>query len=321
MSCSDTHKSYLTIEGEALGTFVVVKCDAAEEQNGAIVELIASTDSIAKSSMSIFNPESLISQLNSNRSDIVDEHIAFNVALAERFSRLSDGAYDITVKPLTEAWGFAAKDPSGKEPNIDSLLSFVGYETIAIDDGRLIKSDSRTQLDLNSIAKGYTVDLVAEGLAKMGIRNYMVNIGGEIRCSGVNSRGEDWSIGIETPYEGNFESDSIERIVRLSNCGVATSGNYRRYYLTDDGRRVAHTLDPHTGYSVLSDLLSATVIAPTCAEADAAATMLMAVGSERGAEALAARCNEEFGWGYILIFADEDGYDILQNDENASLWH
>lgn len=317
VSCSVSPAPYTTVEGEALGTFVVVKCDAEEGEREAIIELITTTDSIAKASMSIFNPNSRISQLNNNLTDIVDEHIAYNITLAERFSRLSNGAYDITVKPLTTAWGFAGERRDEGVVNIDSLLEFVGYEKIALVDGRLRKEDARTQIDLNSIAKGYTVDMVARGLEAMGIENYMVNIGGELYCRGVNSRGEEWSIGIETPYEGNFASDSVERIVRLSECGVATSGNYRRFYTTESGERVAHTLNPHTGHSVLSELLSATVVAPTCAEADAAATMLMSVGSERGAEALAKRCNDEFGWGYILIFAEGDGYRIVDAEQRV----
>lgn len=317
VACQPTASSYTTIQGEALGTFVVVKCDAQEAQREAIIELIASTDSIAKASMSIFNRESLLSRINRNETDILDEHIAFNIALAERFSRLSDGAYDITIKPLTEAWGFAGERAEQRVQNIDSLLEFVGYEKIAVEGLRLSKEDSRVQIDLNSIAKGYTVDLVAEGLEAMGVESYMVNIGGEIRCSGKNSRGQQWSIGIETPYEGNFASDAVERIVRLTECGVATSGNYRRFYTTENGERVAHTLDPKSGRSVLSDLLSATVIAPTCAEADAAATMLMSLGSQRGAEAMAERLHNEAGWGYILIFADGEGYRITEREQRT----
>lgn len=317
VACAPVAKPYTTIEGVALGTFVVVKCSAEEGVRDEIIELIATTDSIAKASMSIFDTESLLSRINRNETDTLDKHIAHNIVLAERLSRLSSGAYDITVKPLTEAWGFAGERRDEGEVNIDSLLEFVGYEKIAVEGMTLRKEDSRVQIDLNSIAKGYTVDLVAEGLEAMGIENYMVNIGGEIRCSGENSRGQQWSIGIETPYEGNFASDSIERIVRLSKCGVATSGNYRRFYTTESGERVAHTLDPHTGRSVLSDLLSVTIVAPTCAEADGAATMLMSLGSERGAEALAERCNKEFGWGYILIFAEGEGYRVVEREQRV----
>lgn len=309
----DTAESgYITIEGQALGTFVQVKCrtDIAGE---TLSEEIAKIDAEAKHSMSIFDPASLLSQINRNDTDSLDCHIIRNITIAERFSKLSNGAYDITIKPLTEAWGFAGTE-GARTPDVDSLLEFVGYEKISIADGRLRKQDSRTQLDFNSIAKGYTVDMVAERLEQLGIDDYMVNIGGEIRCRGNNPKGKAWTIGIETPYDGNMSQESFEKIIEVSDCAVATSGNYRRYYLTDDKRKVAHTLSPHTGYSVVSDLLSATVVAPTCAEADAAATMFMAMGSEGGALELARRCALEYGWEYYFIYAAGDDYRIESSD-------
>ena len=216
----------------------------------------------------------------------------------------------MTVKPLTSAWGFAAKSEKRSNPNIDSLLEFVGFDKIAINNHRITKSDCRIQIDLNSIAKGYVVDLVAEALAERGVESYMVNIGGEIRCKGMNPEGKEWHIGIETPYEGNFEQNSLEKIIPVSNCAVATSGNYRRYYTSEGGLKVCHTINPKTGYSVHSNLLSATVVAPTCAEADAAATMFMAMGSEGGALELAKQCEKDYGWGYYFIYADKQGYKV-----------
>lgn len=313
-ACSAPKSDYLTIEGEALGTFVQVKCNTSLEDD-ELIAMIQRIDAEAKESMSIFNESSLLSKINKNLTDSLDCHIIRNIELAERFSKLSNGAYDITIKPLTEAWGFAAEKSDGSTPDIDSLLDFVGYDKIVVCDDRLCKMDRRVQLDLNSIAKGYTVDLVAEELEKKGITDYMVNIGGEIRCRGVNAKSEHWVIGIETPYDGNMSQESFEKIIEVSDCAVATSGNYRRFYLTDDGRKVAHTLDPRTGYSVVSDLLSATVIAPTCAEADAAATMFMAMGSEGGALELAERCAEEYGWKYYFIYADGDNYRIECSEE------
>lgn len=307
-SCANLSREYVTIEGQALGTFVVIKYGGnASEQ--AVVDMVKKIDQEAKSSMSIFDKNSLLSRINRGETDSLDRHIEFNIELAERFSDMSNGIYDISIKPLTEAWGFADKRSDGKVPNVDSLLEFVGYRKISIQDGRLQRADSRMQIDLNSIAKGYTVDLMAEELEAMGIENYMVNIGGEIRCQGLNSRGTEWSIGVETPYDGNFESDSFEKIISKTDCAMATSGNYRRFYTTDDGRKVAHTLNPKTGYSAISTLLSATVIAPTCAEADAAATMFMALGSEGGAVSVAKELEKE-GWLYYFIFADKEGYRV-----------
>ena len=264
--------------------------------------------------MSIFDESSLLSRINRNECDTLDEHLIYNIELAETFYTLSGGAYDITVKPLTDAWGFG-RNTSTETPNIDSILQFVGYNRIAIEDNRLVKQDCRTQIDLNSIAKGYTVDVVGEELEALGVVDYLVNIGGEIRCRGRNANGKLWSIGIETPYDGNMSMDSVEKIIEIENGALATSGNYRRFYINDNGEKITHTIDPRSGYSVSSTLLSATVIAPTCAEADAAATMFMALGSEGGAVELAQECERTLGWKYYFIFADGENYRIECSQE------
>lgn len=306
--CQGYTPSYKRVDSFALGTFVQLTC-RSNHSTAEFTRLIAEIDQEAKASMSIFDENSLLSRLNSNATDSLDKHIKFNLELSKRYYDLSSGAYDVTVKPLTSAWGFAKESAQG-EPNIDSLLQFVGFDKISIVDNHLVKQDSRSQLDFNSIAKGYVVDLVAERIEEMGIEDYMINIGGEIRCKGVNPRGGDWTIGIETPYDGNFTQEDIEKVIAISDCGLATSGNYRRFHLTEDGRKVAHTINPKTGYSVVSDLLSVTIIAPTCAEADAAATMFMAMGSDDSTPELAKRCESEYGWSYYFIYADGDGYRI-----------
>ena len=309
VGCQGCKKHYTVVESTALGTFVQVKCSPTITKT-ELYDLVRNIDAEAKESMSIFEHGSQLSKINRNECDSLDSHIATNLALAKRYYELSNGYYDVTVKPLTSAWGFATKDEKRNNPNIDSLLEFVGFDKIAINDHRITKSDSRIQVDLNSIAKGYVVDLVAEALSKRGVESYMVNIGGEIRCKGMNPEGSEWHIGIETPYEGNFEQNSLEKIIPVSNCAVATSGNYRRYYTSEEGLKVCHTINPKTGYSVLSNLLSATVVAPTCAEADAAATMFMAMGSEGGALELAKKCEMDYGWSYYFIYADGEGYRV-----------
>ena len=306
--------SYIEINGEALGTFVQVKCHTSLPKED-ISNIIQEVDQESKNSMSIFSPTSLLSRINRNETDSLDCHIAHNIELAKRFSELSDGAYDITIKPLTDALGFG-REETFTDINIDSLLEFVGYELISIEEGRLRKADSRVEIDLNSIAKGYTVDLIAERLEALGIRDYMVNIGGEIRCKGCNNKGQKWSIGIETPYDGNMAMDSFEKIVYIADKAIATSGNYRRFYLTDDGQKVAHTIDPKSGRSAVSALLSVTVIAPTCAEADAAATMLMTLGASNRAEGVAEQLHSDFGWDYYLIFAGDEEYRVVETISN-----
>ena len=312
-SCSDVRSSYITVDGQDLGTFVQLKCETSVEAE-LIGRVIQEVDAEAKASMSIFDENSLLSKINNNLTDSLDSHIMSNLDLAQRFSELSNGAYDVTIRPLTEAWGFG-RGVAEQRVNVDSILEFVGCDKLRVEDGRLVKSDNRVQIDLNSIAKGYVVDLMAERLEQLAIENYMVNIGGEIRCKGFNSRGERWSIGIETPYDGNMAMDSFEKIIYVEDQAVATSGNYRRFYLDVKGNKVVHTIDPRTGYSVVSELLSATVVAPTCAEADAAATMFMAMGATADALSLAEYCAENYGWKYYFIYADGEGYRVESSAE------
>lgn len=270
-------RDYRTVDGVMLGTRLHLVSDApcpAHEIYAAAMRL----DAEAKRSMSLFDEGSLLNRLNRNETDSTDRHIRRNLLLADSVSRLSEGAYDITVGPLVRAWGFAGAAAEAA-PQVDSLLAFVGYGRLRLEGDRLVKSDPRVQLDLNSIAKGYSVDLLAELLEEAGAANYIAEIGGEVRCRGVNRQGAPWRIGVESPFDGN-QSDGayIERRIALTEGAMATSGNYRRFYIDAAGRKIAHTIDPRTGYSRLSRLLSATVVAPTCAEADALGTMLMALG-------------------------------------------
>lgn len=162
----------------------------------------------------------------------------------------------------------------------------MGREKVRVEGGRLVKDDPRVQLDFNSVAKGYTVDLLAALVEKYGAENYIVDIGGEVRCRGLNRQGRAWRIGVETPFDGNMsDGEYLQKRIRMTGGGLATSGNYRRFYLDGEGNKVAHTIDPRTGRSALSRLLSVTVAAPTCAEADALGTMFLAMGAD---DALAA---------------------------------
>lgn len=298
--------AYTTVDGTMLGTTLHVVADvqgvSSQELYAAVMEL----DRQAKASMSIFDPASLLSRLNRNQTDSVDTHIAFNLRLGDSIGALSDGRYDVTVKPLVEAWGFAGKQAQ-KEPNVDSILAFVGREKVRIENGRLVKDDPRIQLDFNSIAKGYTVDLLAGLVESFGARNYIVDIGGEVRCKGVNRQGNAWRIGIETPFDGNMsDGEYLQRRVQLTEGGLATSGNYRRFYLDDKGNKVAHTIDPRTGRSAVSRLLSVTVAAPTCAEADALGTMFLAMGADDALEAVKSMPGMK---AYFILADGTDGYE------------
>ncbi len=277
--CSQSAR-YVTLDGAMLGTtfHVVARTDAPTDRLYAGLMRI---DAEVKSSMSIFDAESLLSRVNAGLTDSLDAHIVRNIAVAGEINRISGGAYDITVKPLTEAYGFAAKGKI-EHPNIDSLMQFVGFGKFRVEGCRIVKDDPRVQLDLNSIAKGYTVDLAAAFLESEGCTDYIVEIGGEIRAKGVNAKGNKWRVAVDSPFDGNDSPGEFRQtIVEVTDSAMATSGNYRRFYTDSEGRRIAHTIDPHTGHSVCSRLLSATVIAHDCITADALGTMFMAMGDER----------------------------------------
>lgn len=292
---------YVTIDGFAQGTtyhFVLQASDTTGLQRS-----IDSVFSAVDNSMSVYNPTSLINKVNANETDSVDAYIAACIEIARRISEISDGAYDITIKPITQAIGYAGKEAE-ESPDIDSLLQYVGYDKIKVRDGRLAKADPAMQIDLNSVAKGYTSDLMGEMFEKRGVTNYMVEIGGEIFCRGDNPRGKAWVVGIDRPIDGNMiPGNDLQTRLSISGVGLATSGNYRKYYIDDNGRKVTHIVNARTGKSGYSDILSATVIAESCAEADAAATMLTIIGLERAKEILASRPD----WMAYLVFDDGNG--------------
>ena len=297
---------YMSVDGVMLGTTLRIVADVRGASPAEVYAAAMELDREAKASMSIFDPESLLSRLNRNETDSVDRHIAFNLRLADSIGRLSGGRYDVTIAPLVEAWGFAGRERSG-DPDVDSLLAFVGRDKVRIAGGRLVKDDPRVRLDFNSVAKGYTVDLLAELVERFGAENYLVDIGGEVRCRGVNAQGDPWRIGIETPFDGNMSDGAyVQRRIRMSAGGLATSGNYRRFYVDAQGNKVAHTIDPRTGRSAVSRLLSVTVAAESCAEADALGTMFLAMGAD---DALAAAEAMPQVKAYFILAGADDGYE------------
>lgn len=289
------------IDGSALGTSyrVAVISDEQEDIEPALDSLFA----VAVRSMSIFDSTSLLSALNANRTDSVDEFIVKCLEYARRISGESGGLFDITVKPLTKAYGFAGGVPT-LDPNVDSIMLFVGYDKIKVENGRLLKQDPRTEIDLNAIAKGFTVDLVAQYLAGQGFTDYLVEIGGEVYASGLNSDGVPWKVSVDYPYEGNLTPGAASiGTVGLSGRGLATSGNYRRYYTDENGRKVVHTVNPTTGQPEINDMLSATVIAENATLADGYATMFMAMGVDRSLAFVADRPDLDI----LLAYTGQDG--------------
>lgn len=282
-SCDGTRGRFVNIDGYMLGTYLHISA-RTNSQSVDIYKRVMEVDREIKRSMSIFDENSLINRINRGETDSLDTHLIANIRLAREVYNLSDGAYDVTVKPLVDAYGFVGGFPQANV-NVDSIMQFVGMDMIQIKGESIQKQDERVEIDLNSIAKGYTVDLVAHELELFGIKDYIVEVGGEIRCRGVNSKNGLWRVGIETPYEGNNSlGSSIQQTISLTNCAIATSGNYRRFHVDASGRKVTHIIDPNTGESALTDMLSATVITDRCAKADAYATMFVVLGAKRAIE-------------------------------------
>ncbi|MCC8035054.1 MAG: FAD:protein FMN transferase [Rikenellaceae bacterium] len=305
-SCGENIKpqpTYYTLDGFALGTTYHIVASLTDTTG--FTAAIEETFDRASASMSVYDPNSLLNRLNRNETDSVDANIAACIEIADYVSRLSGGVYDITVKPLTEAWGFTGKDPRAR-PNLDSLLRYVGYQKIRIENGRLIKDDPAIQIELNSVAKGYIVDMIAGVIAAAGSENFLVEVGGEVFCRGVNRRGNHWVVGIDSPIDGNMIPGlELQTTVSLTGKGLATSGNYRRFYTDAHGNRVVHTINALTGESRPTDILSATVIAQSSALADALGTMLMAVGLEKAIEFLS--LHDEI-LGYLIFDGRDGGY-------------
>ncbi len=268
---------FRTNEGYVFGTIYKVTYQYDKDLQQEIEHCMQAVDD----ALSPFNEHSIISALNQNRDTTLNEAFTTVFQLAQTISRQTNGNFDITVAPLVNAWGFGFKHASEvNESIIDSLLQFVGYEKIHLEQGKILKDDPRIMLDCSSIAKGYGVDEVARLLTSKGIRNYMVDIGGEVDVKGKNAKMNTWRIGINQPTDDSLHiSQGLQTILQISDVGMATSGNYRRFYYKD-GKRYAHTINPHTGYPVQKDVLSATVIAHDCVTADAYATAFMVMGMD-----------------------------------------
>lgn len=250
-------------------------------------------------SLSVFDKTSLVSRLNSQDSIKADSHLMKVYDASRKINLLSHGNFDPTVSPLVNAWGFGiGHQPTTDTLAVDSVLKFIGIDKTRREDNLIIKEDIRTQFNFSAIAKGYGCDAVGEMLRRNGVNDYMVEIGGEIALSGESPAGTLWRIAIDAPVEGNNPGEETAMILSLTDKGVATSGNYRNYR-EDDGRKIAHTISPVSGRPFLSEILSATVIADNCMEADGLATACMASPGREAQELLL-----ESGAQGLLIYAD-----------------
>lgn len=301
-------------QGPTMGTSYTVKVVTREELPSlrqaevslAIEQVLIDVDA----KMSTYRDDSELSRFNQLAEtapfEVSRETLAvFEKALA--ISRLSGGAFDVTVGPLVDAWGFGPDVSDGVEPSAEKLaelLERVGHTKLEIDPAALTlrKTHPALACDLSAIAPGYAVDLLAQGLVRMGFSDFMIDVGGEVRAAGRNSQGNLWRIGVERPQ---LARGSIERIVPLLDMAIATSGDYRNFREQEDGGRITHIIDPREGRPVHHRLTSVTVLHPGCAEADGLATALMVLGPQAGME-LASRENLAV---LLLVRKEDEGWE------------
>lgn len=293
-------------EGQVFGTFYHITYQNDSSLNNEILAELAKVDD----ALSMFNKKSIISRINNGEDVETNEMFDTVFNLAESIADNTDGAFDITVAPLVNAWGFGFK--TGNPPTkatIDSLRSVVGYKKVKLKNKHIHKTDPRVMLDCSAIAKGYGCDVVAAMLRRHGIDNYLVEIGGEVVAQGISEKRLPWKIGVTKPTDDSLAVDKeLQTVLNVKNMAMATSGNYRNFYYKN-GKKYAHTIDPKTGYPVQHNILSATVLAKHCAEADAYATSFMVMGLDKAKQVLE-KHSELMAY---LIYADHKG--------NMQVWY
>ena len=274
---------YQHCKGTIFGTTYSITYQYGEDLKPLIETRMHEVDS----ALSMFNKQSIISHINRNEPTELNDMFIQVFQTAMQVSDDTQGAFDITVAPLVNAWGFGFQN--GEMPDqhaIDSLMQFIGYRKISLNGKKIQKNDPRMMLDCSAIAKGYGVDVVAQLLSEKGIENFMVEIGGEVATKGISEKRLPWKIGVTKPTDNPMEDQTeLQTVLNVTDKCMATSGNYRNYYYKG-GRKYAHTIDPKTGHPVQHSILSATVLSDHCALADAYATAFMVMGMEGAKEVL-----------------------------------
>ncbi len=295
------------ISGAAQGTYYAITyCSENNE------DLQPSIDSLFKQfdrSVSAYVPVSILSRLNNNDSTVVADTIFETIfRKAKEVSVRSDGAFDITVGPLVNAWGFGfSKKAKVDQAMVDSLLQLVGYQKVQLINGRLIKMDPRIRIDFDAIAQGYSSDWIGQFFEKRGIVNYLIDVGGEVLGHGTKPDGQIWSVAIEMPAKNSEDERKIQAILSLKSQAISTSGNYRKYY-EENGVRYSHTIDPSNGYPVRHNLLSVSVLADDCITADAYATAFMVMGLEKAKKFLSNNRDIE---AYFITDNQQGGFAVF----------
>jgi thiamine biosynthesis lipoprotein len=311
LACHQKESNYSKITGKAQGTTYAITFE--NNQNLVLQQEVDSIFKLIDKSMSLWDSTSVISNFNKTvDAYTVDAHFSVVFEKSKTLYTLSDGAFDPTVGQLVKSWGFIRKKnlPLPTQAAIDSLLKCVGFDKVSLKENVVLKQNPNIQLDFNAIAQGYTVDVLAAQLDKHKVENYMVELGGEVITKGKNKQGDKWRIGIEQPVQNDTDQENaVQAILGLSNISLATSGNYRNF-IEKDGKKFSHIINPKTGKPAEQAVLSVSVLAPTCAEADAWATAFMVMGKEKSLEIA-----KKQGLDIQIILSSDKGFEVIQTED------
>jgi len=297
-------------QGKVFGTYYNIRYLASQDLEPEIQKAFTDFDN----SLSLFNPHSILSAVNDNRNPVTDSAFEAMWSEAEEVYTLSGGAFDITVAPLVNYWGFGRTQSTDRsadriQTDIDSLRKFVGFDKVELIDHHVYKAHPNVQIDAGAVAKGQACDMIASVLRAHGVEHFLIDIGGEIVTQGEREPGEPWRVGITKPNLNNEGAQQeLQQVLALRNSCMATSGNYRNYYYAD-GERRSHTIDPRTGYPVQHSVLSATVVSSSCMRADALATACMVLGAEQALHMI----DRAKDAACYLIVAQNDSLTVVQS--------
>lgn len=313
VSCDNQPKKII-LKGLAQGSYYAITY--YDEQGRNFQREVDSIFRAIDRSVNLWVDSSVICKVNRNEQVTLDSIFVDNFRIAQEAARLSGGYFDPTISPIVAAWGFSAKTGDSITPQlIDSLKQLVDYRKVRIENGKVVKENPAIQLDFNAIAQGYTSDMIASFLDSQGIRNYLVDTGGEIMARGAKPDGKPWIVGIEKPAENWDSEQMVQTRIALRDKGLVTSGSTRKY-VERNGKRYSHCINPKTGYPVEHQLLSATVLADNSVWADALASICMVMGMGRSLETIEAMDGVEAYYifvnaeGELETFATE-GFDAL----------
>ena len=322
VSCSE-RIPYHRIEGFAQGgTFhIIYSAPESGSDEDTVMTMVSKCLHDIDFSISGYNKGSLLSRFNRGENIVPDRYMLELYSMSRKLWEETGGLFDVSGGPLFDFWGFGFKNPKSMDSLrndtrtariVDSLLEFTGMDLLNLENGRIIRKDTRVQLNFNAIAQGYTCDMIADLLDSIGVQNYLVEVGMEIVCKGLNASGKPWRIGIDAPVDGSqVAGENVQKLLDLTDCGITTSGNYRKFFIMD-GKKYSHSINPVTGYPVQHDLLSATVIsidtARSGAISDAYATYCMVIGKEAAAEFINSRSDLR---GYLIY--DGGVIDLLKD--------